>query len=295
MTTQTRCLLPQALAHSTQLSYTRSWQKYLDFTHHIGIVAHLPISIRYACLFLVYLFNQNFSISSLSNIMSGLSYYHKMRILPDPFISFPVRQLVQALKKNSPSTPDTRRPISEIMLLQLVDKLQILALPIYESQLLATMMLFSFYFGLRLGEFTSSQHNLQFNDIAVTSESVIITFHSHKHSNRQSLPHIIGKTNLRHCPVVYANRYLSLRPHVPGPFFIFRNKPVSPKYFAAKLKQLITLLSLPPQFYSPHSFRIGAATHWFAKDFSEQRIRQLGRWSSNAFSAYIRNYVNHSS
>ena len=32
-------------------------------------------------------------------------------------------------------------------------------------------------------------------------------------------------------PVVYANRYLSLRPTVPGPFFIFRSKPITSKKF----------------------------------------------------------------
>ena len=54
------------------------------------------------------------------------------------------------------------------------------------------------------------------------------------------------------------------------------------------------MLELSPQFYSPHSLRIGAATHWFAKNLSEHRIRQLGRWSSNAFSSYIREVVDHS-
>ena len=179
MNAQVLTLLPQALAKSTHTNYTRSWKKYVTFSHHIGIVASLPISIRYACLFLVHLFNHNFSASSLTTIMSGLSYYHKMRMLPDPFQSFPVRQLLQALKKNSPSSPDSRRPISEFLLLQLLDKLQTLGLPIYETNLFSTMFLFAFYFGLRIGEYTSSQHNLLFEEVVVSNTSVTITFHSH--------------------------------------------------------------------------------------------------------------------
>ena len=287
-------ILPQALAPTTQVHYSRSWTKYLEFTHHIGISASLPISIRYACLFLVFLFNHNFAASSLSTITSGLSYFHKIRNITDPFQSFPVRQMLQALKKVSPSSPDTRRPISECLLFQLLDKIPTLGLPAYESTLFATMFLFAFYFGLRIGEITSSQHNLQYDEIKVTPSSVVITFHSHKHSNRQSLPHSIQPTSLRHCPVAYAIKYLNFRPPLPGPFFMLRNKPISSKQFSSKLRQLLILLNLPHQSYSPHSFRIGAATHWFSKDLSEQRIRQLGRWSSNAFSSYIRSFIDHS-
>ena len=258
-------VLPSALATATLNNYSRSWSKYLEFCSYISIPASLPISIRYASLFLVYLSNHKFSASSLSTIMSGLSYYHKMRLLFDPFQSFPVRQLLQALKKNSPSTPDIRRPISENLLFQLLDKLHTLGLPNYEYTLFSTMFLFGFYFGLRIGEYTSSQHNLNFEEVVVSSTSVTITFHSHKHSNRQSLPHFINQTKLRYCPVVYANRYLSLRPTVPGPFFIFRSKPITSKKISSTLRQLVILLNLPPHLYSPHSFRIGAATHWFGK------------------------------
>jgi len=254
----------------------------------------LPISIKHACLFLVYLFNHRYSTTSISTIMSGLSYFHKLRMLEDPFQSFPVRQLLQSLRKQSPATPDTRRPISEHLLLQLLDKLHNLSSSEYEITLFSAMFLFAFYFGLRSSEITSSRHNLQFDEIIVSSNSVIISFHSFKHSNRQSLPHIIKQTSLRHCPVVAAKKYITLRPPGAGPFFIFRNKPISAKTFSSKLKQLITLLNLPSQYYSPHSFRIGAATHWFSKNLSEQRIRQMGRWSSNAFSSYIRDFIDHS-
>ena len=226
--------------------------------------------------------------------MSGLSYYHKIRLLPDPFQSFPVRQLFQALKKVSPSFPDTRRPVSENLLLLLVDKLQLLGLSFYETTLFSTMFLFAFYFGLRISEYTSSQHNLKFENVQVSANSVVINFHSYKHSRNQSLPHFINRTHLRHCPVLFANKYISMRSATQGSFFVLNNKPISARKFSNILKQLILLLDLPPQFYSAHSFRIGAATHWFSKNFSEQRIRQLGRWSSNAFLSYIRSFINHS-
>ena len=238
MTSQALYLLPQALAPSTHKNYLRSCSKYAQFCSLLQISPSFPISVHYACLFLVHLFNKKLSTVSLTTIISGLSYYHKICMLSDPFKSFPVRQLLLAMKKISPTIPDSRLPITEHLLLQLVDKIQVLNLPVYETTLFSTMFLFAFYFGLRASEFTSSQHNLQYNEVQVSQNSVIITFHSHKHSYRQSLPHLINQTLLRHCPVRSANKYISLRPAIPGPFFIFRNKPISPRTFSAKLKQI---------------------------------------------------------
>ena len=44
---------------------------------------------------------------------------------------------------------------------------------------------------------------------------------------------------------------------------------------------------LDPSLYKSHSFRIGAASWAAAKGFSNSKIRQLGRWISNAFLNYI--------
>ena len=40
-------------------------------------------------------------------------------------------------------------------------------------------------------------------------------------------------------------------------------------------------------------FRIGAASHWAQKGFSEVQIRKMGRWLSNAMDRYIRGDVKH--
>ena len=182
LTRQAIQLLPQALAKATQTNYKRSWSRFSQFAEFIGINVCLPISIRYACLFLVYLFNHQFSSNSISTIMSGLSYYHKIRLLQDPFQYFPVRQLLQSIRKISPSSPDTRRPISEHLLLQLIDNLHRLGLPLHETTLFSTMFLFAFYFGLRISEYTASRHNLLLEEVQVSINSVVIKFHSFKHS-----------------------------------------------------------------------------------------------------------------
>ena len=182
------------------------------------------------------------------------------------------------------------------MLFELLDKIHLLAVSDYESILFSTMFLFAFFFGLRIGEYTTSPHNLQFSDITVSKTEVIVMFQSFKHSNsnRRTLPHSMKPTSSRYCPVVSENNYLKRRPRGPGPIFISLGKPISPKTFTLKFKQLVRLTGRSPEHYSAHSFRIGAATHWFNQNISESRIRQLGRWSSNAFSSYIGGSIDHS-
>ena len=45
--------------------------------------------------------------------------------------------------------------------------------------------------------------------------------------------------------------------------------------------------------YSSHSFRVGATATWISKGASDVRLRQLGRWHSNAVDRYIRGEVKH--
>jgi hypothetical protein len=45
---------------------------------------------------------------------------------------------------------------------------------------------------------------------------------------------------------------------------------------------------LSPDDYIVKLFRIGGATHLANKGFSEQYIRKIGRWNSDAVQKYIR-------
>lgn len=69
-----------------------------------------------------------------------------------------------------------------------------------------------------------------------------------------------------------------------GPLFTFMNgTPVSRKYFSDQLCLSLNWCGLDSKQYKGHSFRIGAATTAFTKGISEQKIKAMGRWSSDAF------------
>ena len=69
-------------------------------------------------------------------------------------------------------------------------------------------------------------------------------------------------------------------------------KGVKPYTFNSTLKSLLCQCNIQERITS-HSFRIGAATWWAQLNYSEARIKQLGRWRSNAFLKYIRGPVAH--
>lgn len=91
------------------------------------------------------------------------------------------------------------------------------------------------------------------------------------------------------CPVHAMREYLSLFKNTSGPLFQFIDGSHVPYSFAAdKLGVLVKYLGLNPRLYKPHSLRIGAATAAFMDGQSEDRIKKMGRWHSDALQRYIR-------
>ena len=90
-----------------------------------------------------------------------------------------------------------------------------------------------------------------------------------------------------------AREYLTLRPRGGGEggrcfFRAFGRFPLVRSEFNTLLKRCVEFVDLPVQFFSAHSFRIGAATSAAMLGMSDAMIRNMGRWSSNTFKRYIR-------
>ena len=72
------------------------------------------------------------------------------------------------------------------------------------------------------------------------------------------------------------------------PLFITEGgEPLSRAWFSSRLRLLCQLCGLPPERYTPHSFRIGAATT-AAMVAPVSTLKAMGRWSSSAFERYLR-------
>ena len=230
--------------------------------------------------------------SSITSIISGLSYFHKIRNVPDNTQGFTIRQLLISVRKQQPSM-DNRKPILEHVLFKLCDRIPWLATSHFEECLFRAMFLMAFNLALRVGEITDSVHNIPLDQVIISPVQVTVSFKSFKHAPLHPGTHTITASTSPYCTVSALNKYLALRGPCPGPLFRLHGKPVSRDIFAATLRCLLQQIGEKQSDFNTHSFRIGAATKWASKGFSDIQIKRLGRWRSNAVFGYIRGNVVH--
>ena len=189
---------------------------------------------------------------------------------------------------------------------------------IYLLTLYTTVFLICYYGLLRVGEVSLSKHSIKAVDEhqAKNRNKLKLILHSSKTHGRNKRPQeieIIGRgeitvntpdgktTILNHklvagtfCPVEWTKKYIELRPIITNleeQLFIFRDgSPLLAHHIRNKLRSTLTELQLEGNYYDVHSFRIGRATDLDKHNIPIDRIKQIGRWASNAVYAYIRNY-----
>jgi integrase len=153
------------------------------------------------------------------------------------------------------------------------------------------MCALAFHLLLRVGEFTASPHNLQFSNVRCEHDQVEIIFPHYKHSHTQSRHTLVASPDILHCPVQLLAQYLAVRGQASGPLFVSaQGRAITRQEFLASLRLALVQAGYPAEQYNTHSFRIGGASHLAQQGVPEERIRFLGRWSSNANRQYIRIY-----
>ena len=101
----------------------------------------------------------------------------------------------------------------------------------------------------------------------------------------------VGATGKDLCPVRAMVHYLSLRGTTPG--FLFRyvymnGKLLTKDKLVSKMRAVLMNAGIDSSKYAGHSFIIGAATTAASQGIPDSTIKMLGRWTSNAYTAYIR-------
>ena len=96
------------------------------------------------------------------------------------------------------------------------------------------------------------------------------------------------------CPVTALTQYCKVRGDHPGPLFCHADySPISVHQFNAELQRCLTYCGLDISWYKSHSFRIGGACNAADKGYSDEQIRALGLWKSDAFKVYLRSEILH--
>lgn len=279
-------------------TYRRAWATYDKFSvEFFGQSSSVPLNVSQICLFVAYLQHEKYAPKTISTYLSALSFVHKMQGHFDPTSVFLVSKLVAGAYRLN-SRIDVRLPLTVPILDRLIASLRWITTSVYDRVLFQAMYLLAFNAFARIGEITvqhSKSRVLQISDIEISylnskPHLVSVTFRYFKH-NLTSSPYTIsfGHGPTSTSAVQSLADYIDLRGTFVGPLFCLENKtPVNRLVFDRHLHRSLSFCHLDSSRYKGHSFRIGAATFAAESNFSDARIRALGRWSSNAFRKYIR-------
>lgn len=260
----------------------------------------MPASINQVQLFLAYLFWSGLQPSTLLNYLSAISYYHKMLDLKDPTHTFPVQSFIQGAKALSPK-PNQLEPVTLNVLRTLLESLATLGISSYNKSLFHAMMTLAYWGCFRIGELASSTHDrhtitrnqilVKYDRLTGSPTSVQVAFKSYKHSKGNTPTINIHKHSDRLlCPVRALLNYLDKRPNFANrPLFISLLGPtITRSHFVQILKQALIPTPFRHARINSHSFRVGRTTDLAMSGASDEYIRQVGRWKSNAFRKYVR-------
>jgi len=252
-----------------------------------------PLSTELVLMFLGYMHVKGYAPSTMLTYNSAISYPHKLKGVQDPTSSFAVQKLLAGATKVKPDS-DSRLPINLSILHNLsVALLQTVSSP-YLRILFRAMYLTSFFALMRVGEVTSNSVEstaLFLDQLKFQDNYAIIVISKFKHNlNRQPFELVlVPQTDEKICPIRALQGYINARGRCNGPLFCLPDlKPVSREIFLTNLKHTLSFCGLDPTLYKSHSFRIGGASYYAELGLSDEQIRLIGRWKSNAFRKYIR-------
>lgn len=291
-------LLSQALSPASHQTYDRAYKLYQQFSRDIlKCKTAFPASVPNILFFIAHCYKLGFASTTVTTYISAIGYFHKFYQMPDPSSSFLVKKSLQGYH-NDKKTRDSRLPITPHILRRLLDSLPFINPSFFIQTMLKAMYLVAFHAFLRVGEFTTSSsslsNNLLISDVKFSYsgcrlEGFELQMSNYKHCKGDTKVLFVRANSSSYCPALALKEYLKLRQTSTGPLFGYMDgTSVSRTYFSSQLKLSLNWAGLDSSRYKGHSFRIGAASAAAQQGVSEEKIKLMGRWSSDAFKKYIR-------
>lgn len=231
--------------------------------------------------------------------LSAISYKCKILGFSDVTTGFIVAKVIDGMRRMS-GINDTRLPITPYILQRIVLTLPYICLNSFELKLFKTTYTLAFCGLFCVGELTVSSskgrlatHTLLNTDVYFKSdtEELVINLRSSKTDQfNKGSTIVIPKASDISCAVISMRKYLEIRPRVDGPLFChFNGEPLTRYQFSAILMKTLNLAGEGGGGnYKAHSFRIGAATALSMAGYSDDKVKEVGRWKSTAFKSDVR-------
>ena len=200
----------------------------------------------------------------------------------------------------------TRLPIQHNLLNIILSHLEIkFRCQVYLECLYKTAYALAYHGLFRVGELTQGPHAIKSGDVhlAGNKQKYLFILHSSKTHTRSDLPQKVAINQLEeannqrskikiYCPYQLTKMYIKLRPKCYNhneQFLVYSDStPLTPENFRNTLRSIVKDLNLNQNYYDTHSFRIGRATDLMKRGVPIDKIKEQGRWKSNAVYKYLR-------
>ena len=161
------------------------------------------------------------------------------------------------------------------------------------------------YYGMfRVGELSLGSHSIKACNVHIGSnkDKILIVLYSSKTHGIESRPQKVKISALKtlslkikkiFCPFKLVTQYMEVRGDYideEEQFFVFSDKScVEPHNIRNVLREILSNLNLDGSLYDVHSFRSGRTSDLAKFGYSIDRIKEMGRWKSNAVYRYLKN------
>lgn len=309
-TVETLCLA--SVSRRTKISYDTGFSRYCHFLSVNGIswqrTTMPPIDEDLLIYFVAHCFKTlQLQLSTIKLYLCGVRYHFILRKGENPLttregLALPRLNLtLQAVKRLQVQSSRTRLPITFDILCKLCNSLVNTGFSTFFRVTLHTAFSVAFYGFLRCGEFAVSNtfdanSNLCYGDIVLNTDAkcAYLTLKASKTDpGRRGVTITLFQIGLPVCPFSALQRYMAIRfqqsAQPRDPLFVDdKLAPLSRYAFINALRTTLTVANVDATLYSGHSFRSGAATSAASAHIEDHLIKTLGRWTSDAYTRYIK-------
>ncbi|XP_077774252.1 integrase/recombinase xerD homolog [Podarcis muralis] len=287
-----------SVAPSTLRSYKKAWSDFLKFRNKTCAIRNNAPPVKPEVLaYLVYLRRLGRAPRTLNLQAAAISFFCKAVFSTDPCDDFVIRRTLEGWRRLQPPSHDMGRPITFDILSQIHKRLRTVCWSRYEARLFSAAYSIAFFGALRVGElvYEAGQHGfsrgLLLSDVTLSREDLVVRIRSSKTDQygRGALVQLMATDSPGPCPVKDTRRFLSMRVNSAGPLLIHADGlPLTRHQFTRVMRLALAACGIPAADFASHSFRIGAATTAMHLGLTAERIRDVGRWKSDAYKRYLR-------
>ena len=294
-------LLRNSLALGSWSAYRSAWRSYSRALGSLGIFDILPLQEAHLELYVASV-SHRLGMNTINSYLSGIKFIHTFSgFCADSLFGERLSLIKRGVRRaqGSSFTRPKRLPITTEDLHDLFSFASRSFGP-HDAALFSAAFVISFFGLLRVSEFTcpaparvDAAVHLLLSDVSFASvrsrRFVVLRIKSSKTDQfRVGTDVRIAFVPGVLCPGTALLRYLQFRqPLGPGPLFLLENGQFLTRSHIVQVLGL-TFPEVPQGLLGSHSFRIGGASRLCVLGVPDATIQILGRWSSSAFTKYLR-------